>query len=102
MFESKQNAHLVTEGGRFLSLKDKLGKSWRDALFGNPAVLPLRTRGFASPDFSGFALFGDLVVFQMFGNYYSLWHLKWRRSRCICIISQALMIGLIAQGMPNS
>jgi len=25
-------------------------------LFGNPAVLSSRTRGFASPDFSGFAL----------------------------------------------
>ncbi len=25
-------------------------------LFGNPAILKMRTRGFASPDFSGFAL----------------------------------------------
>jgi len=25
-------------------------------LFGNPAILELRTRGFASPDYSGFAL----------------------------------------------
>ncbi len=30
--------------------------------FGNPAILTVRTRGFASPDCSGFALIGDVLV----------------------------------------
>jgi hypothetical protein len=66
--ESKENAHLVTGGERFSLLKDKLGKSRGNALFGNPAVLSLWTRGFASPDFSGFALIGDLFNFYFDGR----------------------------------
>jgi hypothetical protein len=31
-------------------------------LFGNPAILNLRTRGFASPDYSGFALSENLSL----------------------------------------
>ena len=35
-------------------------------LFGNPAVLKLRTRSFASPDYSGFALSEIMTVFLQF------------------------------------
>jgi hypothetical protein len=34
-------------------------------LFGNPAILNDRTRGFASPDFSGFALSENLFVTEV-------------------------------------
>ena len=38
-----------------------MGKSQANTLFGNPAILWFRTRGFASPDFAGFALIGDYL-----------------------------------------
>jgi hypothetical protein len=36
----------------------------RHHLFGNPAVLSFRTRGFASPDFSRFAFIGDVPRYK--------------------------------------
>jgi hypothetical protein len=37
----------------------RLAERTYESLFGNPAILYLRTRGFASPDLSGFAIIGD-------------------------------------------
>jgi len=44
-------------------------------LFGNPAILFRRTRGFASPDFSGFAFIGVRLVFSFKRPRYPLQNL---------------------------
>jgi hypothetical protein len=48
-----------TEDGLSLSCVSRAGLG---ALFGGPAIRILRTRGFASPDYSGFAIIGELIV----------------------------------------
>jgi hypothetical protein len=48
-----------------LSCRRRSGQKLANTLFGNPAVLNLRTRGFASPDLSGFALIGDIFNFKI-------------------------------------
>jgi len=55
---------LTTSAGdeRIIKKTGVLGKM-HCILFGNPAVLKLRTRGFASPDYSGFALSETITVF---------------------------------------
>jgi len=42
--------------------KSCLPRAGLGALFGGPAIRTLRTRGFASPDYSGFAIIGELIV----------------------------------------
>jgi len=55
---NKKSVHLHTGDERFCDVVDELFGA-PATLFGNPAVLELWTRGFASPDCSGFALIGE-------------------------------------------
>lgn len=59
----KKNAHLKTEGGRHGWSITSPGKFCTH--FGNPAVL-YRIRGFASPDLSGFAFFGQATIVRWY------------------------------------
>lgn len=60
-----KNAHLETEGGRYDFSITYPGKF--STHFGNPAVL-YRIRGFASPDLSGFAFFGQARIVRWYGH----------------------------------
>ena len=50
----KKGAHLLPKMSALVSVNIP-GAKMQSHLFGNPAILKLRTRGFASPDYSGFA-----------------------------------------------
>jgi hypothetical protein len=54
--ENKKGADLLPKMSALVSVKFIPVAKMHFHLFGNPAILNLRIRGFASPDYSGFAL----------------------------------------------
>ena len=63
---NKKSARSSTEDERCRILEPgerSAEPGWRPLLFGNPAILNIRTRGFASPDYSGFAR-SEILLFR--------------------------------------
>jgi len=62
MGQKKEHRHLPKMRVLLVSVRYRVPRG-KSLLFGNPAILLFRTRGFASPDCSGFARSENVVLF---------------------------------------